>query len=207
MNSKEPVVRVHGSRVGPVPWCRDAGDRGRAFMETVSHLDSIVCEPAWGGGELALTLVLTPERPPDDLVVSSRCVVSIGREVLVCETPNGPHIIPGGRREVGETWEATARREVREETGYELGDLTPLAVVLLHRDNERPDDPEYVFPHPDAFWVVFVAEPRARPTDGWVDVEGWERASVMMPIEDAAQLDLTPIDHALLRAIAPASGA
>lgn len=152
---------------------------------------------------VAVTLYLTDQPPPDDLATSIRCVVLDGGRVLVCKTPHDQHIIPGGRRELGESWEETARREVYEETGFEVDALSLLGVVLLHQDGERPDDPSHTYPHPDCFWVVYRAQARSAPLKAWADTEGWETGSELYDIADALQLDLSAVDSALLRATAP----
>lgn len=49
----------------------------------------------------------------------------------------GEWSLPGGGQELGETVEETARREVREETGCEIGDLTFLGVFdSIERDEK-----------------------------------------------------------------------
>jgi ADP-ribose pyrophosphatase YjhB (NUDIX family) len=52
--------------------------------------------------------------------------------VLVVRDPHEIHILPGGRRAHGETFEQTAVREVREETGWNVGDLHLLGVKHFH---------------------------------------------------------------------------
>lgn len=49
--------------------------------------------------------------------------------VLLHQRPNGTWAIPGGLMELGESVEETGRREVREETGLELGRLRLLGVI------------------------------------------------------------------------------
>ncbi|MCL2790773.1 MAG: (deoxy)nucleoside triphosphate pyrophosphohydrolase [Desulfobulbus sp.] len=44
---------------------------------------------------------------------------------------------PGGRLEAGESPEQAARREIREETGWETGELTILATVTHHYTRYR----------------------------------------------------------------------
>ncbi len=50
--------------------------------------------------------------------------------------------LPGGRREKGENILATARRELREETGAEAFDLRPVSVysVTITREGEDPEE-------------------------------------------------------------------
>ena len=105
-----------------------------------------------------------------------------GDEVLVCNTPNGDHIVPGGRRE--------------------LDGLSQFAVLLLHQAGERPDDPSHTYPHPDCFMVVYRATAISRPSREWADTEGWETGSALYAIAEAMQLGLSPIDNELLRAAA-----
>lgn len=81
--------------------------------------------------ELAMTTYLTNEAPPDGLVTSARCIVVREGEVLVVTDRDGVrHIVPGGRREPGETSMATAQREVREETGLDVSRLEQIGVML-----------------------------------------------------------------------------
>lgn len=75
-------------------------------------------EDAWGESRLLVGEHIVPELPPDELVTPVRAVVLVGAQVLVVHDPHALHILPGGRREPGETLLATLRREVLEETGW-----------------------------------------------------------------------------------------
>jgi ADP-ribose pyrophosphatase YjhB (NUDIX family) len=100
-------------------------------------------------------------QPPDErLVTSVRAVVLRGEDVLVLRNPDGVHALPGGRREPGESFEETLRREVLEETGYELRNPRPLGFAQLRHLAAAP--PGYPFPHPDFYWAVYVAESDGR---------------------------------------------
>lgn len=76
-----------------------------------------------------------PERPQ----VGIGIVLLRGEEVLLIRRgkppAKGDWALPGGRQELGETAEETARRELREETGLDCGPLTLVGHVdSIHRD-------------------------------------------------------------------------
>jgi 8-oxo-dGTP pyrophosphatase MutT (NUDIX family) len=65
------------------------------------------------------------------LIVPGACVAvrdDAGRVLLHRRADDGFWDLIGGSMEPGETFEETARREVREEIGVELGDLEPLEI-------------------------------------------------------------------------------
>jgi len=72
---------------------------------------------------------------PDRPIVGVGVVVWRGERVLLIRRGKPPRAgqwsLPGGGQELGETVAATARREVREETGLELATLELLTVVDL----------------------------------------------------------------------------
>jgi 8-oxo-dGTP diphosphatase len=73
--------------------------------------------------------------------------------------------LPGGGREGGETYEATALREIREETGIEA---TIDAPYLAYRVRTRPEDDREVCLH--TLWLFFDAA----YDDGHIDVQPTE---------------------------------
>jgi 8-oxo-dGTP pyrophosphatase MutT (NUDIX family) len=66
----------------------------------------------WGDGTIDLLVAdyLSAKLPPTELIMSVRAVLLRGQEVLVVSEPNGPYILPGGRREAGETLLQTLQR-------------------------------------------------------------------------------------------------
>lgn len=120
---------------------------------------------------------------PDNFVTSVRCIVFVHGQLLVCSTPHGVDLWPGGRREPGESYEESACREVQEETGWLVDASTLRELGFLHFHVLDALAPE-VMTHPDFVQVVFTAEGEAGPVDttGWSDSEGWvQRSSLADP--------------------------
>jgi len=135
---------------------------------------------------------------PDELVLSVRCIVFVGDEIVVCTNRHGSHPWPGGRREPGETFEQTACREVREETGWILdpASLRQLGWLRLEHQSPAPDD--HPFPHPDFFQVVFTGRATHRDDaqgGSWTDTEGYEESSRLVSPDDP-ELVFERDDHA-----------
>lgn len=141
-------------------------------------------EERWSESLLRVGEHLAPDLPPDELVTSVRAVVLVGEQMLVVHDPHAIHILPGGRREPGETLLATLRREVLEETGWELGEP-----VLLGFRHLTPRPPAYRYPYPSFCHVVYAApglrcRPAARKADDYV------QGVSLVPFVEAAALPL-----------------
>jgi 8-oxo-dGTP pyrophosphatase MutT (NUDIX family) len=117
---------------------------------------------AWRGGEHLVSLrgYFTSDTPPDAFVLAGRAIVIDGPRVLVVRNPDGEHILPGGRREPGETAIDAARREVVEETGWSIASPTAFSVLHVHYDTPEPRNVGRVI-YPDFLWHVFIARPRS----------------------------------------------
>lgn len=168
---------------------------------------------AWLHGEMPLGVGahLGSGQPPDDLVASIRCIVRVGERIVVCETPDGIHPRPGGRREPGESHRDTARREVHEETGWLLEPLPFEALGWLHLHHLRDQPEDHPYPHPDFIQVVYAA--KAIQRDGeidatWSDTEGWETGSELpSPTEARARVSPGMLAHVFLDTLFPADRA
>lgn len=151
----------------------------------------------WPGSTLRLRGYLCDTLPPPELITSARAVVLRGAAVLTLRNPHETHILPGGRREPGETLEQTVRREVLEEAGWALGALRLLGARYFAHLTPRP--PGHTYPYPHFFQAVYCAValehlPRTRLTDDY------EAEARLVPIAEARTLALAPDQRAFLEA-------
>lgn len=174
-----------GSPAYPAPWLSD--DAGLPVStETVM----------WVAGtlEFQMDTYVTDHLPPLDLVTSARCIVLQEDCVLVLTDADGQtHIVPGGRREAGESLEETVRREVGEESNLRIGELHVLGFMRYRHLLPKP--PGYEYPYPDFVQVVYGAEAtadqRVMCRDEWVVSARFvpiERACTLLPTGQRALL-------------------
>lgn len=154
------------------------------------------CEPvasaqqSWLDGQMPLEVSAYLGRPelPDELISSIRCIVQVGHQVVMCQTPEGLHPWPGGRRRPGESHWETAQREVHEETGWVLEQEPFELLGWLHFRHRKEQAPEYPWPHPDFCQLVYRGRGGYREGGqeaGWTDTEGWESNSLLVSPQKA----------------------
>ena len=172
------------------------GDALREFEQLIAPLaPSASEEVTWPRARLRAEAYVGPLAMPEPLVTSVRCVVLVDGSVVVCETPRDVHLLPGGRREPGESYEETCRREVYEETGLSLGEM--IALGFLRFSHLAPASGA------DFLQVVFGAKTSSRAIEaaaGWSDVEGWESNSRAVSIDEARRRWPYPTQIAFLDA-------
>ena len=146
----------------------------------------------WGPSKLAITYYLAKEMPPDELITSVRCVVLQGQAVLaVRDSDTSWHIVPGGRREQGETLEETMRRELLEETGWTIERPNYFAFARFNHLTARPDG--YPYPYPDFCQIYYVANagkfyPAAQRLENYVlEARFWTVTAIEKLISDKSQ--------------------
>jgi len=110
----------------------------------------------WGITPLLLSCFLTDQQPPLELIVSARAVLAGPGGTVFVFDENGPHVLPGGRREGAEPLLAALSREIGEEVGCSIvGEPRPLGFFELRNDGPRPEG--YAYPYPRNFHLVFSA--------------------------------------------------
>ena len=159
---------------------------------------ALTLEDHWGAMRFALTAYLTDSLPPLDYVTSARAIVLREGSVLVVRDPGNTHILPGGRREPGESLIETLRREVLEESGWSLAEIRRVGIMHFHHLTEKPD--AYPYPYPDFTQVVYTA--RADEYFAHLrEANGYELDAQFTPLPDVAALPLPAIQRVFLDAV------
>lgn len=152
----------------------------------------------WGDHlSLAINCYLSAEQPPLDYVTSVRCLVFRGDSILVMRNIDETHIIPGGRREDGETLEETLHREVLEETGWSIIDASMLGFIHFHHLGPKP--PNHPYHYPDFIQLVYTASALAFSPNSMI-ADDYEFEAHFRPITEARTVVLSPCQQLYLGA-------
>lgn len=145
---------------------------------------------------LAVTAYGTREAPPEEWVTSVRAVVLGRGTVLVVSDPDGVHLLPGGRLQPGESFEAALRRELAEETGWKLAEPRPIGFLHYHHLAPKPAD--WPHPYPDFLQAVYVATATAYHP-ALMDRDAYEKTAVFRPLIATESLPLSLRDYYFLQ--------
>jgi ADP-ribose pyrophosphatase YjhB (NUDIX family) len=152
----------------------------------------------WGELPLRITAYLAGEEPPSQHVTSVRGLVVREESVLVLwDHKDKPQLLPGGRREAGETFRETLYREVLEETGIVVS--APILLGFLHYHHCGPQPAGYAYPYPDFLQVVYMARAGEERPEAMVHDEFVTR-SAFVPLADVQALRLRTRDRPYLAA-------
>lgn len=171
-------------------------------MSLVSFLQQ--CEPItetwshWGQIHLREHTYLSEQLPPDEVVSSVRAILFRGEEVMVItDHKKEPYVIPGGRREPGESLEMALRRELLEETGWHVRQTAVLGFIHFHHLSPKPDG--YPYPYPDFLQVVYTAVATSYDVTAMVP-DPYVASARFCPIEELLALNLSAGQKVLLQA-------
>ena len=169
-----------------------------ALQRFLAPLTSQVAETYdWPAARFAVNSYLHATPPPAEFITSVRAVVLRDQEVLMVQDPDGYHIIPGGRREAGESLHDTVVREVLEETGWQVT-VGPLLGFKHFRRLSSPSTlPASV---PDFTQIVYLAtaieqRPEAR------EQGGYELGAAFVALAQIDQLPLSKSDQLFIQAV------
>lgn len=151
----------------------------------------------WDPLRFRVTSYLCSELPPDDLITSVRALVCDTQRLLLVRDPESIHILPGGRRERNETLEQTLRREVLEETGWEIDQVALLGITHFHHLTPKP--PDYAYPYPDFLHVIYRAVPQRYLADAR-QIDGYELEATMIPLASRDQIPISAREQMFLAA-------
>lgn len=167
------------------------------FLSTLTPLAEETAVWPWQERQMPLRIraYASQKLPPLDYVSSVRALLFRGDQIMVVrDIWDHYHILPGGRREDGESLIETLRREVLEETGWTLRNPTLLGFLHFHHLSPKPEG--YPHRHPDFFQPVYKAQahhffPEAQVT-GDIEAEATFRpiAQARTLITDANLLQL-----------------
>ncbi len=153
----------------------------------------------WGAMAFQVSGYLTTSAPPLEYVTSVRAVVTQGVHALVITSPDREHILPGGRREPGESLTETLRREALEETGWSLTSPRLLGFKHFHHLMSKPDG--YPYPYPDFLQVVYTAVAEVYHPEQRI-VDDYELSARFLPLAEVRALPLSPVQRMFLDAAA-----
>ena len=146
----------------------------------------------WGDIKLKVTLYLTDKLPPLSFISSARAVLFKDNQIMTLTNPGETHILPGGRREAGETLLDTVQRECLEETGW-LVQVSQL-IAVTHCQHQTPKPVNYPFPYPDFIQVIYLAKAIEHQIDARLD-DDYEISSGFETIHKVKKMPLTPNQH------------
>jgi len=172
-----------------------------ALAQFLAPLRSQLTEQVtWPAAQFEVNSYLYNQVPPVDFITSVRAIVLRGqgaqaREALVAQDPDGYHILPGGRREEGESLNGTIIRELLEETGWQVTIGALLGFKHFYR--LTPALPEFRYTDPHFVQLVYVAMATAYQPQA-IEDDGYELGAHFVKIDQLDQYNITAGEHLFL---------
>ena len=151
----------------------------------------------WASLKFRVRSYLSSTIPPARFVTSVRAIVLREGKILAVRDPESTHITPGGRCEPDEVWEDTLRREIAEETGWHIHEITLLGVKHFHHLTPKPAN--YQYPYPDFCQLIYRAE-AVDYDPANLDSKRYELEAAFTELKD---LHLTPAERYFLNSALP----
>lgn len=174
-----------------------------ALQQFIAPLHSQLTEAVvWPLARFTVNTYLYDGIPPLDFVTSVRAIVlrtqgENSREVLVVQDPGSYHILPGGRREAGETLIETLTRELLEETGWQA--TVGALLGFKHFYRLTPALPEFRYADPHFVQLVYVAVAAAYQPEA-IEDDGYEVGAQFVEIDQVTQYNITDGERLFLEA-------
>lgn len=153
----------------------------------------------WLGEAIRLTIrsYLGSEPPPLAYIGAARSVVLRGDDVLTLRNADETHVLPGGRREHGETPEQALRRELLEEAGLRIEN--PVQLGFMHLHHLAPKPPDYEFLYPDFLSLVYLSEAGSLARDAR-SIDDYEEEAIFRPAAEVNESGLSVESRTFLAA-------
>ena len=167
----------------------------QAFLAPLVH--RVTETYTWPLARFTVNTYLHDTPPPITSILSVRAVVLRNQAVLVVRDPTSYHILPGGRREAGESLVETVVREVLEETGWQIA-LGPL-LGFKHFHRLTPVPAEMPLSPADFAQLVYVATAVAYRPEA-MEQDGYELGAEFVPLSAITQVALQENEQLFLQA-------
>ena len=155
----------------------------------------------WRNGTLPFDVrsYITNICPPKEYIVSVRCLVTQDDSVLVVRTQDDEtHVLPGGHIELDESFEDAIRRELMEETGWSVSDLSYEGFICLTRLVPKPK--EIQAPHPHFCHLIYSAQAKAHDASIKLD-DDYEQSSDFIRYNAVIEMLDDPINLSFLKSV------
>lgn len=170
----------------------------RSIEELAVHFPNLFRPQIWPWGPTKVHFLLITELPPGELIANVNIIPYTSNGWIIIRLASGEWEIPGGTCEPGETWQETARRELKEEAGCTLLESKVIGAWECHSLASKPY--RVHLPFPDFYRLVLLGrvsqtKDPENPVSGEtvVTVEEMQLEDVLTHLEQQQRLDLAEL--------------